>query len=390
MTKLSRLLGVNGINMNHRIGCALVALSLLVLPSVRADDDKAIDIKLTPITLKVESVHPKEALEELSKQIGMPVTVWPENLWNQNYGNNGPATSVTLDIDQKPFWAAMEEICAQTNLFPQNMGNPDVTLQWRGGGQSQGIFGKKPVSASEMGTVVVTQAQRSHTISFDADDPQPNRTCGISIEAYVDPRLRVANYSGSANIEKAEDENGNSIVPPSDNQSHSGMNQASNAWQLGSIFIPLDYEPEKTHKLATLKGSIKMMCAGAVEKFSVEDFANANGKSEELAGRQITLDDVKAEDKSFSVKVTIDRQSMTDQEWQSMFNNIIRGMKVETSSGKRIQLGGGGGGGDKQVSYTLSANWSEEDEKPVKLFWDIPTKFQEVELPFEFKDLTLP
>jgi hypothetical protein len=390
MTKLSSLICVNGMNMNKRFSVAVVALSLLAPALAWADDDKSVDIKLTPITLKVESVHPKEVLEELAKQIGVPVTVQPENVWTANYGTNGPATSVTLDIDNKPFWAAMEEICAQTNLFPQNMGNSDaVTLQWRGS-QPQGLFGKKPLSASEMGTVFITSAQRSHTISFDADDPKPTRTCGVSIDAYIDPRLRVSNYSTTPNIEKAEDENGQSILPPSEGQGQSGSNQVYNPWQLGSLFIPLDYDPEKSHKLSTLKGSIKMTAAGAVEKVSLEDFANANGKSEEVAGRTITFSEVKAEDKSFSVKVTIHRESMTDAEWNSQFTNLIRGMKIETSSGKRIQLGGGGGGSDKEATYTLSASWGEEDNKPVKLLWEIPTKFQDLELPFEFKDLTLP
>src|SRR5690348_15403952 len=199
--------------MKKALGCLLLAVAIIA-PVARGDDDAAIDIKITPITLKMESVHPRDVLEELSKQTGVTIQVWPEQLWNQNNGRNGPPTSVTIDVDQKPFWEAMEEVCTQTNLYPVNMGNNDaLTLQWRGGGNASGPFGKKPVSASENGTVVATQIQRSHTINFDADDPKPTRTCGIYIEGFVDPRLRIASYSGQPTIEKAEDENGNSILP---------------------------------------------------------------------------------------------------------------------------------------------------------------------------------
>lgn len=374
--------------MNKALGCAVLAFVMLA-PAVRADDDNAVDIKVTPITLKMESVHPKEVFEELSKQTGVTVQVWPENLWNQNYGNNGPPTSVTIDIDQKPYWAAMEEICTQTHLYPVNMGNNDaLTLQWRGG-DATGPFGKKPTFASENGTIVASSIQRSHTINFDQADPQPVRTCGINIEGYVDPRLRIASYSSQPTIEKAEDENGNSILPAQGPQNQS-MNQVYTSWQIGNIFIPLDYDPEKSHKLATLKGSIKVIAAGAVERLELGDLGNANGTVKELAGRKMTFEDIKVEDKSFSVKMTIVREGMSNEEWQGIFQNVIRGMKVETSSGRKLNLGGGGGGSDKQVTYTLSTTWSEDDDKAVKLLWDIPTKFQDMEIPFEFKDLTLP
>ncbi len=374
--------------MNRTLGCVLLALALIA-PVARGDDDNAVDIKVTPITLKMESVHPKDVFEELSKQTGVVVKVWPENLWNQNYGPNGPPTSVTIDVDQKPFWEAMEEICTETHLYPANMGNNDaLILQWRGG-DATGPFGKKPVSASENGTVVASSIQRSHTIDFNAADPKPVRTCGINIEGYVDPRLRIASYSTHPNIEKAEDENGNSILPAQQDPNQS-MNQVYTSWQIGNIFIPLDYDPEKSHKLATLKGSIKVTAAGAVEKLELDDLGNANGTVKELAGRKITFEDIKVEDKSFSVKMTIVREGMSNEEWGSLFQNIIRSVKVETSSGRKLDLGGGGGGSDKQVTYTLSTTWSEDDDKAVKLLWDIPTKFQDMEIPFEFKDLTLP
>ena len=380
---------VHGVNMNKRFAI-LVSVALVLGSWGASAEEEPAEIKPTPVTLKMESVHPQEVIAELSTKAGVNIQVWPENLWTQNRGRNGPPTSVSVDVEEKPFWVVMEEICTQMNLFPANMGNNDgVTLQWRGM-NSGGIFGKRPTFAGENGTVVASSIQRSHTINLDSDNPTASRTCGINIDGYVDPRLRVMRFSRQPSIEQAEDENGNSVLPADADQRNGSMDETNSSWQLGGIFIPLDYDPEKSHKLAVLKGSIRVSAAGAVEKLEVDDLENAQGTDKTIAGRHIVLDEVKMNEKSFSIKVTISRESMSDEEWRSMFHAIIQGMKVESASGKRMNLGGGGGGSDKQVTYTLSTNWSDEGDKPVKLRWEIPTGFHDVELPFEFKDLTLP
>jgi hypothetical protein len=366
----------------------VIALILFVPTlSLRADEQPT-DVKITPITIKMESVHPRDVLAEFSKQTGVPVQVWPKEFWDQNHGRNGPPTSITVDIENKPFWDAMQEICSQSNLYPQNMGNREgVTLQWRGGA-SQDLFGKRPTSESENGIVVASSIQRTHTINFDSDNPQVDKRCGVNLEAYIDPRLRMQRYQGLPSIEKAEDDNGNSLIP-SDQPSQS-MNGVNCSWQINGIFIPLDYDPEKSHKLSDLKGSIHISAAGAVEKLEIDDFDKAQGSEHELAGRKIVIDEIKNGPKSFSMKMTIHREDMTNDEWNMMFQSIVSSLRLEMSDGNSTSLGGGGGGSDKQVTYTMSTNWSDENLKPQKLVWEIPTNFHDVEIPFEFNDLTLP
>ena len=49
----------------------------------------------------------------------------------------------------------------------------------------------------------------------------------------------------------------------------------------------------------------------------------------------------------------------------------------------------GGGGGDDGLNYTLDCNFANDTDKPVKLIWEITTRTEEIDLPFEFHDLPL-
>ncbi|HTL30780.1 MAG TPA: hypothetical protein VL282_16235 [Tepidisphaeraceae bacterium] len=370
--------------MKHTLVMLICAMFLLA-PSAVADDEN--EIKADPITLKAEGVHPRDVMADLTKETGIPIYPYPEQMYQPNYGGANLPTSVTIDVDRQPFWVAFEEFCKEAHLQPSWNGMEGIPLQNSGNGN--GPFGKKPTSVGEHATFVADSLQRSHTINLDSDNPQAAKTCGMNISGFVDPRLRVNRYAASVTIEKAEDENGNSLAQQPQ-QENNAMNSMNNPWQIGSVFIPLEYDPEKSHKLAVIKGSFRVLAAGTLQKFSVDDLSKLDGNETTIAGRTMIFSEVKQEERSMSFKVTIQRESMSTEEWQSMFEMINRTMKLVSENGKRYQLSGGGGGSDKQVVYTLSSNWNENDEKPSKLVWDIPADYHELDLPFEFKDLTLP
>ena len=45
---------------------------------------------------------------------------------------------------------------------------------------------------------------------------------------------------------------------------------------------------------------------------------------------------------------------------------------------------------DSKTTYTVTANWKQASDRPTKFSLLIPTKLQEIDLPFEFHDLKLP
>jgi hypothetical protein len=364
--------------------CAISLLLLLSASPAFAQDPGS----PPPITLKADS-HPSEVLAEFSKATGVNVTVWPENLWDQKRGQgNQFPSSISVDIQNQPFWVALDTILQEVKLSPTNMGQGDmITLQHHG--DNRPPLGRGPQCVTTYATVVAYQLQRNHSLSLDNENPQVSRSCGMNINVYLDPRLHPIRYQQRPTIEQAVDENGADIAAhESGNSSDNDMNLN---WMIQGQFIGLDYDPEKSKTLAMLKGAVVVQCAAETEKFEVEDLSKAQGTEKTVAGRKITITSFKMEQKRLEMQIAIERTDASKEEFRTTGSQIFRGVKYFTGAGKAVgSSGGGGGGGDDKLSYNLNASWNKDDEKPVKLVWEIPTRIEPVEIPFEFKDLPLP
>lgn len=362
-----------------------LASSVLIPALVFADD-----IKETPppstITLHMNSMHPRDVVAELTKQTGVAIQFWPENMYDQNNGNNLP-NSINVDADQQTFWTVLDMLCTAARLCPQQMGQQQwIPLQQSG---DRTPFGKRPQFVGPRATIVADSLARNHSIGLDSDNPQVQKSCGVQMTAFVDPRVRLMKYRPYPAIEKCEDESSQYIaadVHPGDQ-----WQDAYCPWQLQGVNVPLDYDAQVSHKLTILKGSIHAMVAAETEKIEFEDLSAAQGTEKEAAGIKVVCAEVKEAEKSIEVKINIIRQDMPKEKFRELYGRIYRDGKFVTVDGKQMGFGGGGGGGEDRLDYSLSTSWSGgEGDKPVKLIWELVSRTEEIDLPFEFKDLTLP
>src|SRR4051812_22300943 len=101
-----------------------LALGLCALAAARAGRASAAGPGTQPatrpavITLHVGDGPARKVVEELSKRAGAVLPLTPPDLFDQN-----PLPPVTLDVDHKPFWTALEEVSRKTGLEP--MASPD-------------------------------------------------------------------------------------------------------------------------------------------------------------------------------------------------------------------------------------------------------------------------
>jgi hypothetical protein len=88
--------------------------------------------------------------------------------------------------------------------------------------------------------------------------------------------------------------------------------------------------------------------------------------------------------------VNIIRTEMPKENFRTLFGRIFQDGKFITVDNKRLQVSGGGGGGEDKLDYSLQCNFQKPEDKPVKMVWEITTRTDQIDLPFEFHDLPLP
>src|SRR5207237_341354 len=80
-----------------------------------------------PLTIKMQSAHPRDIARGISNQTGVPINFFPPDLWKNR--PNLP-TSVSVDADQKSFWEVMKQLCDAAKLHAASYGfGADITLQ---------------------------------------------------------------------------------------------------------------------------------------------------------------------------------------------------------------------------------------------------------------------
>jgi hypothetical protein len=261
----------------------------------------------------------------------------------------------------------------------------NITLQFMGGNYLP--FSKRPSSVNPNSTIVIESIQRSNSVTFQADPPLENHTCGISLSAYIDPRIHPLSQHG-ATVETAVDESGKSLAVQ---QNRAGINYGPAVmWKIDNIFVPLDYDPQVSHKLVDFKGSIQVSVASASDKLEIDDLQNPKDTQQTLAGMSVLMHDIKVEGNNISVKITLRQDDMDKQSWGQIPQTIFHDVKFLTADGKVLSTGGGGGGGGNKLEYNMSSTGSSDGDKPVKMVFEVPTQIEQIDLPFEFHDLQLP
>src|SRR5437899_693261 len=75
-----------------------LTLLMLLLPAAAFAQDAAEAPKTSgPITMHIAGAHPNDVFTELTKQTGVVIQTWPDNIWEQYKHNNPPPpTSISV------------------------------------------------------------------------------------------------------------------------------------------------------------------------------------------------------------------------------------------------------------------------------------------------------
>jgi hypothetical protein len=365
----------------------LVLFAIFACSVALADDDA--DVKLPLVTLNMKSVPVNSVIDALSKQTGVKFRRPEKN------GQRHPR--VSIDLKDKTFSEALNTVCGKCRLCVQNVEpTGEIVLDWFG--EEQGPFGKRPASVGPLATFVVDSITRNNALNYDADDPQPSHDINLTFSPYVDPRLHVIAMVSEPQIETATDENGDSILQQSASGGEPSTTGVEAAWSFQQFAVPLDYDPQKSKKLALLKGTLHVWAAIDEEMVKLDDLQKSIGTEKSVEGLRLVIDDAaepddqeNADQHTTLLTFTLFREGMSDQLWSSVPNRIVNSVQIYNSQGKAIEHSINESNSDESKTvYSISTAWKEAKDRPAKASLILPSNVKEIDLPFEFHDLKLP
>jgi hypothetical protein len=355
---------------------------------------------LTLITMHMKA-QPKDAFDELAKQSGVKF-VTANGLWDQDSMQD----ELQIDLDKRPFWSALNELCGVCNVAPQSANNFNgygntsnsrrLTLFQTGAGRA----GKPRLPTFESGGFMVQAVSFNRQQNVSYASPQPTQDfSNVQIMVYVDPAIRVSNFSQNIKATEAVDDKGQSMLLDNDavGMSYGGFRGSS---LIFPATIGLKYPANPGKKIASLKFTVQLRGSTEVETISVDKPLDANEVTKDFGGSTITFHSLKKSSRAGFYELKIGFMSDGDQLNSDPLNMIQSAQLLDSRGHAFYATPGGGSSGNGTAEYTI--NYSStingmvrggEDAasgQPAKWVLEIPIKSHAIKLPVEFKDLPLP
>jgi hypothetical protein len=336
------------------------------------------------ITLHMKGAKPAEVFAEISRQASAQLRPSPVNLWESK---SFPA--IDIDIERRPFWEAIGEVCGKFGLAPQNNMAMEMVIGERNAGPK--LWGEAPSVISGPFLVVCAYINRSHSIDLN-QAKNVRRSCDVRFMIYPEPKMRVLQGTHTVRLEEAVDENGNSLaipgLPPD-----LGFNTNTWPWNMSAALMP---QVNTGQKIARLRGAGRFIIQTRAEQAEISEVQSARGVTKVVAGRRFTLKEVRKQGNQYVAMITLYRAGWSQSEWNYMMYPQQTFRMVDARGVPLMRLGNGSSnGGQDQMDVDIQfqrQNWNgtENAGEPVKLLWEVPVETKEIGVPFEFLDLPLP
>lgn len=222
------------------------------------------------VTLKGE-MSLADALAKMEAQTG-----------NKVAGHENRSGTVKVDFDKTPYWTALDEVLDQAELTINPYGGLARTIavmarpgesQPRGGNAAyNGIFRFEAVQA---------------TAIRDLRNPQVNGM-RVAVEVGWEPRTVPISLSIPTDQVEAKDENGE--ILPGDAVRREIERAGRADMSVADFDIPFQLPDRSSRKIASLKGTMKVMIPGRVETFTFDDLERGRDVQQTRAGVTVTFE----------------------------------------------------------------------------------------------------
>jgi hypothetical protein len=356
------------------------------LEKVRAALGKAQDeVKTgaTRITISGKGIRLSEALQQLQKQSGNPITDLREQL-----GAEVTNPALDLDLRDKPFFEALDVITRQAQ----------VTSSFATGDGSIGIAGSMASEAATAGKeaskpmLLYTGPFRIElkNIGLARDFQAGTTTANVQFEAAWEPRLRPMLLKLKVDEVKVFDDHQKEIKPQVAMESDEVVVRPENP--SAEINLNLQAPDRSAAKLARLHVKAEVTIPSGILAFKFGSLAqqNVTVKKKDVS---VTLQDTEIEEQVWKVNVELvypGEGPAFESYRQGLFNNRLW---LQRADGSRFEHNGGfsntgSDGGRLSFEYLFV----DAPGKPAdyQLIYETPSNVITIPLEFEFKDVSLP
>ena len=349
----------------------------------------------TRISLHLKDTLLEDAVAALGKAAGVKFSV-ADSVWDAR----GVAKSISLDVDDKPFWEVLLTLCDKSalTLAPRGMGTesaqriPLYPATQFGGARSTIL--QRPHMIHGPFLVTVDTINRVRNLAADKDGRD---AVNLYMTGYCQPGTRVGQM-GQLIVEEAVDEAGASLLPEASRVVSTFYSDTSPGSLniSGSLQVPVN----AGRKIARLKAKLPLIIISKVETLEIPDITTLAEPVHKTVGDcTFAVSPAKpgAQQDTWELEMVITRENMMGGRAPGF--GVLQSSQLVDKDGNTWRGGSSSGGGSSQkmtfkLSYYLqNSSGAMSDAKsrvPAKFVMEIPTQTREVSLPVEFKDLPLP
>jgi hypothetical protein len=349
------------------------------------------------------TLHVKDApAQDVFNAIGAQSHATIQNFGNRVMGGGLPNPTLTLDVDRKPFWDVMTDVCTQLNVCPMtDFSSNKNTMQLMT--TPRNWMAQSPHQIVGPFWVGVTSIYRQRSIDLRGPE-QVTDQFAVRLTVLPEPKLSVTKMS-EFTVKEATDDAGHSLLPRADTVVANQMLRSARQMN-HNIESQLYYPPEGAgKKISILRGEVSAMVAQDMQQFQVDDVLGTPKTTNPIAGCKIDATVIRQGTDFFRVTLNCTRENLTEDQWSAMYNRM-NDLTLEDADGHALtgfqttnQMTDNNGISRFTATTLFSRNvigglpLNRQVTKigdPKKLTWNVATSVKAMVIAVTFKDLPMP
>ncbi len=233
-----------------------------------------------------------QVLAQIEKQTGNKIAAMPQPA-------QIPAADpeVNVEFNKTPFWTALDQVLDQAQLSLYPYGQPGAMQ----------LVPRGPNELPRVGRATVVGPLRIEPVRVHASRDLRSKAPSIlmvTLEVAWEPRLQPISIKEPMAAVKAVDPSGAAIAVCDPQAAPEALPRAGSSAL--EIEVPLAMPPAETKEITSLKGTLRVMMLGKVEKFSFANLLSEKREKEKrIAAATVALTDVRKNGEAWEVYVQL-------------------------------------------------------------------------------------